>query len=793
MAKDNNNGLYLPLSINLDEWEKSLAMADADLQKAMREMRSATKDLKLKYDVEIANAKTAGDQLKVLELENKKLTDIYTAQKRAVEALNKAYQQSVKEKGADAQASKALATQLVRESQALERTKQQMNAKKFNFGAGFKDGFASVFPQFDQLKNYVGTLTEAFPGLASSAGLAVKALGGIGLAVTAMQKLKEHIDETRDALLKASTATSQVVEHLSDLSDLTQLPINEVEQLAEACKVAGANIDAIAPALNKLDKAVLGGDKTLEQFGVQLLDAQGNLKGTAEQLRVLADAYSNMKALGRGGEFVAQLGKNAQALLPLVSRLSDADFDAVNKMLNNAPRLGTMLEEDAKYIGELDRALETLSRRLENAKGAEATELKINNVTRSIEEAQHEMQLFLDTASSREFEMLGINAMDESFKDLNMSILDAKSSLSALMAEFTGFITMRVAYGMQNIKDGKMFTTEGYEQFVAEQKALADERKKIRQDEQLDYKLGNKRPEQQTEQEYSAKLKQEIEKNYAYASQDKKNAYYKQQMDAYYKAIEESQKRANERAEAEAEKQAEKQKATLEKQKSEQEKFYRELRDLQSTAYEKEINQLNDKVEAWRKAGIDETDIARRTATEKQAIDKKYFDMQKAEREKQLKQTQEAYKKEAEEAKRAREQQISDAQSTIQNNIKLLKYIQNEQKKGTYSEDKAKTYAENLMLKQSGLSRDNISFAKDFGLDKLKEIADARSRLFGSFANIQAPNAQQTVNNNNVQNTFNFDGTVVEDVAAMDKLANKVAGIILPAIQTALKGETYGY
>lgn len=57
MAKDNSNGLYLPLKIDLTEWEKSLATADADLQKAMREMRSSMTDLKLKYDVEIANAK----------------------------------------------------------------------------------------------------------------------------------------------------------------------------------------------------------------------------------------------------------------------------------------------------------------------------------------------------------------------------------------------------------------------------------------------------------------------------------------------------------------------------------------------------------------------------------------------------------------------------------------------------------------------------------------------------------------------------------------------------------------
>ena len=61
MAKDNDKGLYLPLKINLSEWEKSLAQADADLQKSMRQMRDAAKDLSLQYDVKIAGAKAAGN------------------------------------------------------------------------------------------------------------------------------------------------------------------------------------------------------------------------------------------------------------------------------------------------------------------------------------------------------------------------------------------------------------------------------------------------------------------------------------------------------------------------------------------------------------------------------------------------------------------------------------------------------------------------------------------------------------------------------------------------------------
>ena len=76
MAKNNDNGLYLPLKINLSEWEQDLMRADEDLQKMMREMRSSMSDLKLRYDVEIAGAKAAGNDAKALELENQKLNRI---------------------------------------------------------------------------------------------------------------------------------------------------------------------------------------------------------------------------------------------------------------------------------------------------------------------------------------------------------------------------------------------------------------------------------------------------------------------------------------------------------------------------------------------------------------------------------------------------------------------------------------------------------------------------------------------------------------------------------------------
>ena len=233
---------------------------------------------------------------------------------------------------------------------------------------------------------------------------------------------------------------------------------------------------------------------------------------------------------------------------------------------------------------------------------------------------------------------------------------------------------------------------------------------------------------------------------------------------------------------------AEQQKA-LEKQKAAQETFYRELRDLRSSDYEKEINQLNDRKQKWIESGIAIVDAEARFSEEKSAIDKKYFDKQQQEREKALKQAQDAYNKEIEAAKKAREANISEAESTLRSNLKLARYIKKEQEAGTYNEDNAREYANRLYMKQNNFRQSDIDFLKDFGVQNLKGIADARNRIFGDFAN----GGGNTTNNNSTVN-INFDNTVVEDVNAMDRLANKVAEIITPAIQQALNGGTqYSY
>ena len=105
-----------------------------------------------------------------------------------------------------------------------------------------------------------------------------------------------------------------------------------------------------------------------------------------------------------------------------INDLAEALVENVKELLNSAPKVSRMLEDDAKYIGELDRALEVLNSQLSSAEGAEATQFKIDNVTRSIENAMEKMRAFNETVDSRRFERSGISALDDEMHKFDKSI-----------------------------------------------------------------------------------------------------------------------------------------------------------------------------------------------------------------------------------------------------------------------------------------------------------------------------------------------------------------------------------
>lgn len=767
MAKDNDKGLYLPLRVDLSEWEKSLLRADADLQKAMREMKSQVGDMKLQYDVKIAGARAAGNDIKALELENQRLNAIYDAQKQAVEALNRAYEKSVQEKGADAQASKALATQLVRESNAMERTRKQIEAQGLNLGKSISDGLANISPEFAKVRTAVAGVTSTMTKMGSTAAKAAKAVSGIGIAVATLGVAYTGLEAITNAVNDIATAGRDASDPIYQLRESLQSTYEDAEYLWRVTAIDGSNAESLANSLVKLDAALKKdtdgtslASQALRRYGAELFTADGRVKDYKTQLQELSKAAQLAASVGEYADF--------KASLPGAFRTTEFDhlllgLQNYETLAKNAASATKVYYDELHKVSDWQNTVKEAQRNLDAIKGGFFAQASVKNL-------QNEVDTLKATAivlkkNEAEYEKLGekLGEITDAWTDFKGSATIAWESVKADIAggikkleEYEKIAKYVFALNPANLVGGAVldYFKEKYDQAKKQLDTVKTDVKKERED--------------------NEKQAQEAEKN--------KN------LGTVNTEVPLTEKKDNK----------EKQKAEQEEKRriEAQRRLEKELRDIQATEYQREIYALQDKIQAYKDEGVAEVEANKLYNAEKERIDKKYYEKLQAERQKSAQQAEATYKKEAEMAKQAREANISDAEQTLRNNLKLMRYIENEQKKGTYTEENAKEYANKLYMRQNGFRQADVDALKSVGVDTLKQLADARSRIFGDFGKIQAPGQQANTVTNNVtnNNTVQFDNTVVEDIGTMEKLANKVAEIIIPQIQQALNGTSqYGY
>ena len=771
----NDNGLYLPLRIDLTDFERDLMEADADLQKTMNQMRSQVGNFKVKYDVEIANARAAGNDARALELENQKLNEVYKAQKKAVEALNQAYQKSIREKGADAKATQALARALVRESKAMENTRRQLDTMGLNIGKTLSDTLATVSPAFASVRQTTASITANMGNMGSAGIIAAQAIGGVGLALAGLAAGVATVEKITDNVSKLGMEAAKANDPIYQLREQLETSYENAEQLQGVLNIDGVGVEQYAVAMNKLNKQLLKAGENgnvasdmLTRWHVELRNGDGSRKDAIEQLRELVAGYKRAQKAGEGQDFLTATGTTS-----LVHVLNDLDgYIAKWKAIRVEYERNYQLSHD---LVESEARLKTAREQTAAIKGDTFLQASYDIIQRKIDTEVAEAEII--KANKKEYEEYGkvIADVTNNWTDLK---LQASVALDKALMDVAGLI-------------GKLDDTK------KKVEGIANAFLKISVPGNV-MKIGDIIPDT-----IKDKLKGALEYHPEVALFNWISDVWKKagdDVDTYRKKVEDAKKETTtdkkidetgKESPVDVEGERKKQKAEQDRIKA-QEKFYKELRDIQSTEYEREINAIEEKRQAYIDAGVSMVEADRMYAIQKEAIDQKYYDKARAEQEKQAKEVEASYQKQIEAAKRARESQISEAESTLRSNLKLVRYIQQQRQQGTYTEEGAKNYAQQLYMKQNGFRNSDILALKDIGVGTLKDIANVRDRIFGQFATVQAPeNTANNVTNNNTVNV-NFDNTVLDNVAAMDLLANKVAAIIQPAIERAVSGTTTG-
>jgi len=756
MAKDNDKGLYLPLKVDLDGWEQSLATASADLQKSMREMHDSMKDLRLRYDIDIASAKAAGNFTRAMQLENAKLNQLYDEQKRVVQSLSKAYQESVRTNGQFAKQTQDIGKALLAETKALDRLQKQMDSKSLNLGQALSNGLAKASPLFAEIRNYTQNVTASLGEMGTAGMTAAKALGGIGVAAAGIGAVAGSLEAVTQGINNVAKAGVSASDSVYQLRERMHSSYEDAEYIFGVTKIDGSNAESLVSSLNALNKALLNDTKgtsaaaiALKRYGAELINADGTVKSYKEQLQELSRAYRTAAKAGEIGNWAASF-KGAFSTGEFDHLLNSLeDYSTIAKIAAGDSRI---LYKELHAVTDWTNAVAMATERLAAVKGGFFAGASVENL-------KAEVDSLVATASALSKNAKLYDEMGASLGSVTKEWLDFKGAstlaLQNIVAEVPAVLTALKPLG-ESIKSVLNIMLTG---------------PKL---------IGNLLPAGVSTK--IDEIKKKIEDAWQKGSADYYAALTEQKNKRAAIEAKQAESKVNQINEEYSKKRAEETK----KEKDAYVKFYEELEDAMASAYEKEILQIQRKKQAWIDAGISEVDAHKLYTQQKEQIDAKYYQKQKQEREKQIKDAESAYQREADAAKRARESAISGAESTLQQNLKLLRYIQNEQQKGTYSEDAAKKYAEQLRMKSGGYRQSDIDFYKSFGQEKLAEIANARDRLFGWAGQQVAP-----VTNNN-QITVNFDNALLEDVTAQDRVAENVAQRILTALES-INGNQQGY
>lgn len=736
-------GLYLPLAIDLSAWEQSLAKLDAPLQQKMRELQSEASLLDLQYKVEIGGAKAAGDTVRALNLEFERLSKSYEIQQAKVLGLSNALREQIKLTGEDSVEVRNLSRVLLQQTDKLNKIKIQMNEMQSGLGGKIIDGLSNVSPAFARVTQSAVALKTA---LASAGGGAAALLGpvaAVGIAAVGMYK---GLEAAAGYIQDVAGTAAEANEPIFLLAERFNMTYAEAEKLRGIFTIDGTNAEAFATALQKLNKQQLKNSEEnnlaaemLSRYNVELRNADGTQKSYIEQTKALADAYKEAKEHGEGLDFVtATLGSSGSQFVHLLNGFDDYTnkYDEVNTRIQADYKMSHELLDSKKQLIESERQLAAARGEAYTNAAIEANKERIRQNKEEAKYIQQNSKILKEYSENVKIVGQLWERVTGTAKKAGLSLMNIAAAGVADWAELLGLIEKTAEQPQPQQREVKKQTT-----------SIVDDRA-------------------------AKKAEQDAQKKLADAN----------------------------------------------------EKIQKALREARSDEYQKQLNALNDEIEAYNIAGVKKADIEELYALKKEEIDKRFSEKHKQEQQRIADEAQRAQQQVSDvflsetekrinainkqrdawiragadevQATQAAQKQIanarlSEAERTLRDNVQLIRKMQVEQNRGGDWESRVKTYADEQYKKRLGVRDSDIAALHNYGIDAVQQLANSRDRVLSSFAQQNRETQQQTKIEAPV--TVHFDNTVVEDVDAMSKLADKVAAVITPAITQALHGGGNGY
>ena len=330
MAKGETvGGLYLRLGLSYDELNQDFVKVEQTISENVQRLNRESKLIRLKADIDLANVTDAAEKLKI---QQQALTRQIEAQIQKVKLYEASWKSAAASNGEASKQAQNAAISLKQQELALSKLQQQLREvtaqqqelakSSTRISGGLLGGYNSMK---GNAAGSIGKLTSAFQGVKDAAGSAdgaiTKALdiidaipSPVGKAVAALAAIPLVVKGIENSLLDMAKPAMSSGDALYAMSRGMQMEIADAAQLSTICKVTGIELSEVAAttrrvgtALTKTDEKTTLMKRTLQQYGVELKNSNGELKNTLDMSIALAEGLKKAQAEGRGKEFIASV------------------------------------------------------------------------------------------------------------------------------------------------------------------------------------------------------------------------------------------------------------------------------------------------------------------------------------------------------------------------------------------------------------------------------------------------------------------------------------------------------
>lgn len=360
--------LYASIGLDISELDSDFIDADKTVKQNLARLRSESNTIKLKMDVDIASLGNNASQTDVLRIKEQALTEQLHMQQQALILVQREYENTVKAKGANSYESQRLQDNYLREQKALIGLNNQLQIVKgqqSGLQVNKATGLSNAFDAF-QGKNNGGGILDTFSGIGDKILGAQSAVIGFVGAFKGIGLVKDIIVSLASSIAELSMQAVQAGENAYQLSKRMKISASEAGQLGNMMAMGGVEVDTLYKTMARLDRQLLstsnsGGTakKALDDLGVSLTDAEGNILPVNQQLEQLAIAYQRAAAQGKEEQFIVEtLGARGQQLVPILREMQEikqatANIEPPNIDIEQAHRLTYETKELDKQFKNL--------------------------------------------------------------------------------------------------------------------------------------------------------------------------------------------------------------------------------------------------------------------------------------------------------------------------------------------------------------------------------------------------------------------------------------------------------